>query len=87
MLKLPVQISNILKVSKSIELRYRYLGIEIEIGIKTRYRFFKMGIIVRYQKVLIPKFGIEMRYRKVSIPLKGIDSQHYTRVLKYLFTF
>ena len=36
-----------------------------------------MGIVVRYQKVLIPEFGIETRYRKVSIPEKGIDTQHY----------
>ena len=63
--KLPVQISNILKVSK--------LGIE-------KYRFFKMGIMVRYRKVSIPEFGIKTTYRKVSIPEKGIDTQHYYRL-------
>ena len=36
-----------------------------------------MGIMVWYQKVLMPEFGIETRYRKVSIPEKGIDTQHY----------
>ena len=41
-----------------------------EIGIESvykKYKFFKMGIIVRYHKVLIPKFGIE-KYRYPTLP-------------------
>ena len=76
--KLPVQISNILKVSKSIEVGIdTYVSIP-EIGIKTRYRkvsILQMGIVVRYRKVLISEFGIETgNRRKVFIPEKGIDT-------------
>ena len=41
-----------------------------------KYRFSKIGTMVRYQKVLIPEYGKETGYRKVSIPEKGIDTQH-----------
>ena len=77
--KLPVRISNILKVSKSIEVGIdTYVSIP-EIGIEIRYQkasILKCGIVARYRKVLIPEFGIETRYRKVLIPEKGIDTQH-----------
>ena len=79
MKKLTVQISIILKVSKSIEVRYRYLSINIYDWYRN---YVKKGIdsVKSYhsqdRKGLIPEFGIEDRYRKVSISEKGIDTQH-----------
>ena len=74
MQKLPVQISNILKVSKKY-------GSEVsipKIGIGTscqKVLIHEKYIKTRYQKVSIPEFCTENRYRKVSIPEKGIDTQ------------
>ena len=61
MQKMPVRISNILKLWKSVDVRYPFLRLVSKLVIK-KYQFFKMGIMVRY--------------RKVSIPEKGIDTQH-----------
>ena len=42
-------------------LRYRYQSLVSKLGIEN-YRFFTMGIMVRYRKLLIPEFSIETRY-------------------------
>ena len=58
------------KVSKWVSiLRYRSLRLVSKLVIE-KYWCFKMAIMVRYQKILVPEVGIETSYWKVLIPEK-----------------
>ena len=70
-------------------LRYKYMRFVSELGIDRYWLIilFKRGIMVKYRKVVTPKFCFEARYWNVLIPEKVINTRHYSLYPKNCYVF